>query len=174
MIMKSLLSSQLSPDEFESLAKDILRLGRNPVFEKIVSRPGENGLNDEKGKRKKVLYALAHQDVSRRQIVKRSLRNAISNEAGWMIMLDLFLHQDNAQGVSTKGASIASGLPSSTALRVIDRLEQAGFVTSDCPKDDRRRRMLSLTPDGHTVVTRTLLALENLLDPLDGSNRHSG
>jgi hypothetical protein len=113
-----------------------------------------------------VLYALAHQEFRSRQIVKTSLRNAISNEAGWMIMLDLFLHQDDPECVSTKGASIASGLPSSTALRVIDRLEQAGLVASDFSKDDRRFRMLSLTPDGHAVVTRTLLAVENLIDPL--------
>ncbi len=84
-------------------------------------------------------------------------------------MLKLFLRHDDPQGVSIKAASLASGLPSSTAVRLIDKLEQAGLVTAEWSKDDRRCRTLSLTPDGHEVVTRTLLALENLLDPLSRS-----
>jgi len=171
--MKTHQSSELTHNEVERLANDILRLCRNPVFDKIIQQRCEDGLLSEKGKRKQTLQFLARQELSRRSLVQRSLPNPIWHEACWVVMLDLFLRRDDPKGVSAKAASLASGLPPSTALRFIEKLEQAGLVTAEWSKDDRRRKILSLTPDGHAVVTRTLLALENLLDPLDRSNRQS-
>lgn len=88
-----------------------------------------------------------------------------------MIMLELFLHQDDPDGISTKAALMTSGVPPTTALRFIDRLEEDGLINTVRCEVDRRRRLLSLTPNGHAAVTRTLLALENLYDPLERANR---
>lgn len=171
MIMKFLPSNQLSHEEMATLAEDIGRLGRNPAFKKIIDQPVEFAFFNEKRTRKQDLRLLAQTEVRRRSLVQRLMPRSRSYGSAWMIMLDLFLHQDDPRGVSVKSASLASGLPSTTALRFIDELEQAGLVTSEWSEDDRRRKMLSLTPDGHATVTRILLALENLLDPLEGSKR---
>jgi predicted transcriptional regulator len=165
--MNSHPSAQLTQDEIQRLAEDIIRLGRNPVLEKIITQPVGGDLLSEQKNRKAAMKFLAQQELSRRALVQRSLPHAISHEAAWLVILDLFVHRDDPQGVSVKGASLASGLRSTTALRYIDKLESAGFIAAEWSDDDRRRKMVTLTPEGLALVTRTLLDLENLVDPLE-------
>ncbi len=93
--------------------------------------------------------ALANaQKASRRRLLRRQLVGAheLFGEPAWDMLIDLFIHEGEAKAVSTSSLCIASGLPMSSALRLLQRLCDFGLVTREADRHDGRRNFIRLAP----------------------------
>jgi DNA-binding MarR family transcriptional regulator len=94
----------------------------------------------------------------------RRKRNAVFGsglfaDPAWDMLLDLFVAEASGRQVSVTSLCIASGVPSTTALRYIEILERDELVIRIPDEDDRRRNWIELAP-------ATSILLEQLLDEL--------
>ncbi|MGQ2936869.1 MAG: hypothetical protein ACT6RK_22505, partial [Sphingopyxis sp.] len=73
------------------------------------------------------------QKAARRRLLRRQLVGAheLFGEPAWDMLIDLFIHEAQAKPVSTSSLCIASGLPMSSALRLLQRLCDTGLVTRE-------------------------------------------
>lgn len=92
----------------------------------------------------------------RKSRVKHLSNGDFFSEPAWDILLDLYIHQAENRNVSVKSASVGSGAPATTALRWINKLALKGLIGSLDDPDDRRRRLIYLTPEGYEAMTRYL------------------
>lgn len=74
----------------------------------------------------------------------------------WNMLLELFKQGSGGAKVSTKSLQIISRCPETTALRIIDRLEDRGLVARSQSETDRRVTFVTLTRDGLTKVGSVL------------------
>lgn len=94
------------------------------------------------------------QKACRRRLLRRQLVGAhdLFGEPAWDMLIDLFIHEAEAKPVSTSSLCIASGLPMSSALRLLQRLCDTGLVTREADRHDGRRNFIRLAPDlGHRL-----------------------
>ena len=88
-------------------------------------------------------------------------------EPAWDILLDLYIAQTRGKMVSVSSACIASGVPSTTALRYLAVLEEEGMIERQHDPADARRSWIKLTLRGAKAVRKTLLsATSRLRKPL--------
>lgn len=89
------------------------------------------------------------QKAHRRRMLRRQLVGAdeLFGEPAWDMLIDLFIHEAEAKPVSTSSLCIASGLPMSSALRLLQRLCDTGLVTREADRHDGRRNFIRLAPD---------------------------
>lgn len=101
-------------------------------------------------------HALANaQRAARRRLLRRQLVGApgLFGEPAWDMLVDLFIHEAEAKPVSTSSLCISSGLPMSSALRLLQRLTDAGLVTREADRTDGRRNFIRLDADlGHRLM----------------------
>lgn len=85
----------------------------------------------------------------RRRILRKQLLGTeeLFGEPAWDMLIDLFIHECEDRPVSTSSLSIASGLPMSTALRLLQRLDDQAFLTREADPNDGRRNFIRLSPD---------------------------
>jgi hypothetical protein len=82
---------------------------------------------------------------------RRSLRTRFFNsdyfsgEAAWNIVLDLGAARIEGKRISVTSACIASGVPSTTALRWISILENDGMIIRETDFTDRRRTFIRIS-----------------------------
>jgi hypothetical protein len=79
-------------------------------------------------------------------------------EAAWDILLDIYVSEADGRPISIKAASIASGMPATTALRWIAVLEQHDMLSRQDDPTDGRRTMLSLTPLARSKIEEVFTA----------------
>lgn len=82
-------------------------------------------------------------------------------DPAWHILLDLFASEVEGKRISISSACIASGVPSTTALRHINLLEGRGTVERIRDRHDARRYHLGLTSDFRERIRRHLQMLSN-------------
>lgn len=75
-------------------------------------------------------------------------------EAGWDVLLDLFIADMEGRRVSVSSSCIAADVPPTTALRWIDVLEDRATILREPDLEDRRRTYLTLSPDARTAMFR--------------------
>ncbi|MBA3942608.1 MAG: hypothetical protein C0520_15480, partial [Sphingopyxis sp.] len=95
-------------------------------------------------------FALANaKRTVRRRMLRRQLIGAPSlfGEPAWDMLIDLFIHSCERKSVSTSSLCIASGVPMSSALRMIQRLCDARLVSRRADPTDGRRFFVELAPD---------------------------
>lgn len=95
------------------------------------------------------------QKASRRRLLRRQLVGApeLFGEPAWDVLIDLFIHEAQGKPVSTSSFCIASGLPMSSALRLLQRLCETGLVTREADRSDGRRNFIRLAPPlGHRLM----------------------
>lgn len=68
-------------------------------------------------------------------------------DPAWDMLLDLFASHDRGERVSAIALSLSSGVPQSTALRTIQRLEEKGLIVREGDPDDLRRSWIRATPE---------------------------
>lgn len=115
--------------------------------------------------------ASALTDLARRLLAERARRaqffaTDLFAEAGWNIMLDLYVARHRDRRVTVSDACLGSGAPHATANRWLQKLVDAGLVCRDSDKTDGRRVFVNLTPDAAENMTSYLLSMN--LSPLAG------
>jgi DNA-binding MarR family transcriptional regulator len=91
-----------------------------------------------------------------RQDRAKSIPAELVGEPAWDMLLELFCQFSGGAAVSSKSLCISSGVPASTALRQIDKLENAGLITRRTSDQDRRVTLVELTKKGVLAVGGTL------------------
>jgi len=136
--------------------RTILR-GRSEVQSDAASGGVLHDRTSEWRKTRGAKRALANaQRASRRRLLRRQLVGAdhLFGEPAWDMLIDLFLHEGEAKAVSTSSLCIASGLPMTSALRLLQRLCDAGLVTREADRLDGRRNFIRLAPPlAHRLMT---------------------
>ncbi len=87
---------------------------------------------------------------------KKYLPEALLGEPTWNMLLELFCQFAGGARVSTKSLCIAAECPESTALRHIERLEEAGLIRRFRSQTDARVTLAELTKQGVVGVGRVL------------------
>ncbi|UZK68941.1 MarR family transcriptional regulator [Sphingomonas sp. S1-29] len=84
-------------------------------------------------------------------------------EPAWYILLDLYASAGEGRAISVTSASVASGAPTTTGLRMVRVLEDKGLVCRGQVQTDRRRSDVRLTPAGRDAVEQALRELRPML-----------
>ncbi|WP_225204587.1 winged helix DNA-binding protein [Novosphingobium huizhouense] len=99
--------------------------------------------------------AKALYDLRRRRDAANPVKG-LFGEPGWDILLDLYLARHRNEDLQVSSVCIEAGVPSTTILRWIARLEREGLVYRADDRGDARRRYVRLTPDGYGLMQRVL------------------
>lgn len=73
-------------------------------------------------------------------------------DPAWDIILDLFIAHHETRRSSVKTVCLASGVPSTTALRWITILEKAGLIVRKKDESDSRVRCIELSSVGYDAI----------------------
>jgi hypothetical protein len=92
-----------------------------------------------------LVYSLVKDVLRFRRLRNRLLGGDLFGEPAWDILLELFAADWSGEKLSVSGACYVSGVPSSTALRWIVRLEREGWIQRVDDPLDGRRSWLTLT-----------------------------
>lgn len=105
--------------------------------------------------------ALANaRQASRRRAVRKKILGADGafSEPAWDMLIDLYIHEGEGKPVSTSSICIASGLPMSSALRLLQKLCETGAVTRTADPADGRRNFIRLAPEIRERLTEYFTA----------------
>lgn len=92
--------------------------------------------------------------IRQRQLRKRFFDGDLFADPAWDMLLDLAAARAEHKRVSVTSLCIASGVPSTTALRWITLLTDAGLVERIEDDTDRRRAFLALTDRAADAMAR--------------------
>lgn len=104
------------------------------------------------------LVAKALYELRRRRDAANPVKG-LFGEPGWDILLDLYLARHRNEQLQVSSVCIEAGVPSTTILRWISRLEREGLVYRVTDRGDARRRYVRLTQEGHSLMQRVLLSV---------------
>lgn len=85
----------------------------------------------------------------RRRLLRRQLlgHDELFGEPAWDMLLDLFVHDGEAKPLATSSLCAATGIPSSSAMKLVQRLCDADLLERTVDIYDRRRTIVKLTPE---------------------------
>ncbi|MGR4889407.1 JAB domain-containing protein [Sphingopyxis sp. LARHCG72] len=85
----------------------------------------------------------------RRRLLRRQLIGAeeLFGEPAWEMLIDLFIHEGEGKPLSTSDLCVTSTIPMSSALRLVQKLCDAGLVDRTPDLMDARRSFVRLRPD---------------------------
>ncbi len=101
-----------------------------------------------------IFRARTHLDARRARA--RFLPVDLFGEPAWDLLLDLFIAGEEGKPISITSACIASGVPSTTALRWIGVLDERGLISRDPDPEDGRRIYVSLTEAARAAMLHWL------------------
>jgi DNA-binding MarR family transcriptional regulator len=93
-----------------------------------------------------------------RKAAKSYLGGPALSEVAWNLMLVLFAFDENPRRLHIGSVAGHAGIPRSTALRWLTRLEQGGLVSITANEIDNRSMAVQLTPNGRTAMERSFVA----------------
>ncbi len=95
---------------------------------------------------------LCDMELKLRNARRHHLPERCGGDAGWEILLQL----DNAERQGRRSFTIDicadTGVPPTTTLRYLTKLDEAGLITRTADPDDGRRTEIRLAPDGQALL----------------------
>ena len=87
----------------------------------------------------------------------RAPRDPLMGQPAWAMLRDLFVRTLDARQTSVRSACLAADVPTTTALRCLDRLDRAGLIRRRASSTDQRVRYVELTEAGLVRMARVLI-----------------
>ena len=106
----------------------------------------------------KELAELAREEIRAVDRKAEILGPKLFADPAWRIMLDLLIQRVGRKETSVSSACIASGGPSTSALRYLQAMIELGLIERTEDPQDRRRVFVALTEKGYAAVKRLLLS----------------
>ncbi len=141
------------------------------VTQSIERTKGSDGAQLEHGhtehikadaKRAELLALVAQETLNNRSKREIYLPGELFGEPGWEMLLDLAIQYEGRNWISTKSLCIASGAPSTTALRYIKLLRAHGLVRSKNHPTDKRGKLHMLSSKGYQKISELLADVHRL------------
>lgn len=159
------LGAEMSPASLRELAESILKFADSVDQDWNPEQVKSNfSIFSKAGRVERsalVLSRFAMLERRRADVREEIFGSDVIGIPAWHMLLELFMQFAGGAKVSTKSLQIIARCPETTALRVIDRLEQRGLVKRSHSEDDRRVTFVSLTREG---VAKVGTVLERLAD----------
>ena len=92
--------------------------------------------------------------IAARRLRDKTFPFDLSGDVYWTILLDMYLAHLEQRNDSISSVGIASGAPSTTALRHIRQLTDRGLIERYADPDDGRRVLIRLTTEASTMMDR--------------------
>lgn len=92
----------------------------------------------------------------------RILGSALFGEPAWDILLELFAARSEGRRLTAMSACMASGVPSTTALRWLTKLEEADLVQRSQDERDGRVTLFDLTDDAVDSMNELMSCLAHI------------
>ncbi|KFG89446.1 DNA repair protein RadC [Sphingobium herbicidovorans NBRC 16415] len=92
--------------------------------------------------------------VLRRRILRRQLVGSaeLFGEPAWDMLIDLFIHECKGQQLSMSSLCATAGIPTSSAMKLAQRLCEAGILERTPDLFDGRRTLMKIAPEvGHRL-----------------------
>ena len=152
------------PNELRAIGERLLMLAQGGAFENVAfGEVAEIEPDPEVDER--YLASLAQSLYASRRRRDRYLQADLFGEPAWDMMLDLFVRGVQGKRTAVSSLCIASGVPSTTALRWIGTLYDAGLVIREESEQDRRVVYLGLSAAGFRAIRRYLIDAARHLRP---------
>lgn len=103
--------------------------------------------------RRQALADRARQFLGWRRARASFLPNELIGEPVWDMLLDLFIASCESKRISVSSACIASGVPPTTALRHLVKMEQYGLVERSDDDTDGRRIYVAISPSARQAIS---------------------
>jgi len=113
-----------------------------------------------------VLLARARQARQLRARMSHFLPRDLLVDPAWDMMIDLFVAAGTGERLYVKDLTLMSGESTTSAMRRIDRLQEAELLSRHPDPTDHRRVRVRLTGKGYTAMAAML---EHLFDTPDGT-----
>lgn len=84
-------------------------------------------------------------------------------DPAWDILLETYLAELMQTRLSISGLTSSAGVPLTTALRWVHKLEQTGWLSRSEDPTDARRYWVELTPDGSARMAKYFGAISQIL-----------
>jgi hypothetical protein len=141
----------------EALSEEAAHLASAPATDPLAAGDGRR-----KGRGASPEQALKLMiDVRRMRFLQ--FESGLSANPGWGLLLDLMSAQLAGREVPVKSACVATGVPATTALRLVNGLVEAGFIRRRPDPNDGRRVLVDLTEDGRRRMDAFLRAVAQLI-----------
>ncbi|MFB0611006.1 winged helix DNA-binding protein [Aurantiacibacter poecillastricola] len=146
------VANNCSPEQIRDMAASLLRLA--DAIDQRWQPPSGNGMFRWPSLLSRIereaynLAQKAREEYQRRRSRAEHLPASILAEPAWDMLLELFQQHAGGAKVSTKSLCIASCCPTTTALRYISELEDAGLVHRTASEYDKRVTFIGLTEEG--------------------------
>lgn len=140
-----------SPAELERLSAFLLEVASHLRQDTIKPAPSRRYSPDLQA-----LVGIAKAFRQARSKRSRHRPGELFGEPAWDILLDLFVQSVACRAVSITSATLASGVPCTTALRHIALLQQNGLIERQRNTRDRRVSYVALTEKGRQAMTAAL------------------
>ena len=95
-------------------------------------------------------------ELQRRKLFGAALPVQLRRQCAWLMLLDLFVCEEEERKVSITSLCYASGKPATSALRWINLLEKHELIYRASNSQDKRSSFVRLTTAGHRKVEHTL------------------
>lgn len=117
-----------------------------PLDSDVLQRPGANG--DLRGRARTILRL--------RRERERLLDRRLFSEPSWDMLLELYVAHCDGKSVTVSAVAQASAGPTTTGLRYISLLVEAGLVERTKAVHDKRSILVSLTEEGLAAIEKLL------------------
>lgn len=107
------------------------------------------------------IVAEARAELRRRALRSKFLNDSYFGEGCWAILLDLFVCEYDQIEVSVTSSCVASGLPTTSALRSIGLLIADGMIFKQANVKDKRSSTLSLSSEGFYSIASVIEAMKD-------------
>lgn len=117
------------------------------------AEPGDTGSDNALDQDSDLWLVMAREIYEERQRRVKYFSADLFGEPGWDILLDLYVAEKQNLDVSVTSACIGANVPSTTALRWLQLLEERGLLERKNDNRDQRRTFIRLSPGGYSRMT---------------------
>lgn len=110
---------------------------------------------------------------SANNLIEKELNNQMhdlfveSNLTGPQVALMVYLHESDGREISQKEIETEFSISHPTVRGIVKRLVKQNLITTSTLKSDRRQVILSLSPNGSSLIKKHLLEIYQIMDKIN-------
>ena len=148
-------SGEQSSNRLLELSNEVSRIAESLAqlsIERRIARQADQGVEDSDPP--EISAELVDWVIEARRRRAHYFQSDLFADPAWDMLIDLLKAEIRGQRVSVSSLCIAAGVPTSTAVRWINSMTEAGLFVRDRDPNDLRRVFVELSPEASKALRR--------------------